>query len=146
MGTVNLLYALCNQTVTVYNVVNQQGQPPFYRRTVIKNGARMDFNRQWQQSKTGATGGTSFLLVIPQGADGKTFVQPAEYAQLIAPGAMYTLNKNDKVMLGEGPEINDPKTWGEFIPAKVDGLGIIMEVDPKAGLGGKIVHVEAGGK
>lgn len=129
---------LCNQTVTVYNVFANGGVKE-YRRTVI-NGAFMDFKRQWQESKTGSTAGSNCLLVIPQGADGKTFVMPVAYS-----GAenTYTLKKDDKVLLGAGPEITNATEWSKFIPSLVDFLVSVKSVDPKF-FNGEIVHVEAG--
>lgn len=129
----------CTQTITVYNAHKQSGAPA-YIRTVIR-GASMDFKRQWQENKTGTSGSTSCLLVIPQGADGKMFVMPIAFSGAVN---TYTLSKNDKVFLGEGPEISTVTKWGEFIPSKVDGLIVIASVDPKY-FEGELVHVEAGG-
>lgn len=130
---------LCNQTITVYNR-RESGGASTYKRTTIA-GASMDFKRQWQEGKTGPSASTSCLLVIPQDADGKTFVLPAAYSG--AEGT-YTLAKDDKVLLGEGPEIATSAQWAAFIPSKVDGLVSIASVDPKY-FNGELVHVEAGG-
>ena len=133
-----MTYGLCNQTVTVYNARSEQ-----YHKTVIR-GAHFDFNRVWRETKTGNVAETKFLLVIPQGADGKTYVLPLSFAALEDKKNKFTLADGDKVILGEGPDITTKEQWSAFIPSKVDGLVQIKNADPKF-LRGEIVHVEASG-
>lgn len=118
-----LNYSMCNQTVTTYRKMEENGNVT-YRRTVHKK-AFLDFKKTVSVDKLGATEATSFLLVIP-GSE-----------QAVYPG--------DKVILGDGPEIPSGEFWSkEFIPAKVNGLCVVKHADPKY-WNGKIVHTEAGG-
>jgi hypothetical protein len=48
------------------------------------------------------------------------------------------------VLHGEGPEIATREEWAAFIPAKVNGLGVVKYVDPKYWRG-FVVHTEGGG-
>ena len=74
--------------------------------------------------KTGSGEANSFLLVIP--------------------GADVPVAVGDKVLLGEGPEVNTRAEWSSLIPVKVPGLVVIKYVDPKY-WNGRVVHTEAGG-
>ncbi len=111
-------YSLCNQTVTVYH--QQDGK---YTRTVHTN-AFLDFKKTQNVDKTGKSESSSFLLVIP--------------------GSTQTVYPNDKVLLGEGPEIADRTAWAAFNPKEVPGLVVVKYADPKY-WSGKLVHTEAGG-
>lgn len=116
-------YRLCNQTVTVYRKVEENGAASFLRTVYEK--AFLDFKKTVSVDKLGATEATSFLLVIP-GSE-----------QAVYPG--------DKILLGNGPEIASGDFWvKEFIPSKVDGLVVAKYADPKY-WNGEIVHTEAGG-
>lgn len=86
-------YSLCNQTVTVYH----WDGAATYTRTVI-HGAFLDFKKTENGDKTGSSEVNSFLLVIP----GQT-----------VPWAV-----GDKVLLGEGPEVNSREGWGRADPCK----------------------------
>lgn len=112
-------YRLCSQTVTIYHWDGGNT----YTRTVIKN-AFMDFKKTQDVSKTGSTEVNSFLLVIP--------------------GETVPVSVEDKVMLGEGPEISSIEAWRSFVPSEVAGLVVVRYVDPKY-WNGVIVHTEAGG-
>ena len=126
-----MIYFLCNQTITVYSAKD-------YHETVI-HGAFMDFNRQWKENDTGMTGQSQCLVVIPQGADGKTFVPEHSFSSLLD---TYTISKNDKILLGEGTAITTKEEWSAFIPSKVDGLVVVQKVNPQRGLDGSLAHVE----
>ena len=116
-------YRQCNQTVTVYRKVEENGASNFLR-TVYKN-AFLDFKKTVSVDKLGATEATSFLLVIP--------------------GSEQTVYPGDKVFLGTGPEIPSGDYWAkEFIPSKVNGLVVVKYADPKY-WNGQIIHTEAGG-
>lgn len=116
-------YRMCNQTVTVYRKVTEDGSVG-YRRTVYEK-AFLDFKKTVSVDKLGATESTSFLLVIP--------------------GSEQAVYPEDKVFLGTGPEIPSGDYWTkEFIPAKVNGLVVVKYADPKY-WGDKLVHTEAGG-
>lgn len=112
-------YSKCHQTITIYR---QEAQGQYIRRVCC--WAFLDFLRREKVSKTGSTGESTFLLVIP----GEEV--------LVMPG--------DKVLLGEGPEITSREDWAAFIPAKVPGLVVVGYVEPKFWQG-KICHTEAGG-
>ena len=109
---------LCRQTVTVYR---KEGDK--YARKVYSK-AFLDFKKTQSVDKTGSTEANSFLLVVP-GASQAVFI-------------------DDKVLLGEGPEISTREEWAKFIPANVEGLVVVKYVDPKY-WGGQMVHTEAGG-
>ena len=57
-------------------------------------------------------------------------------------GVDYKLAAGDRVLLGEGADIAWAD-WGGFVPAEVDGLGVITYVLPLY-LRGGLHHVEAG--
>jgi hypothetical protein len=111
-------YRLCNQTVTVYHKEDDK----YTRKVYIK--AFLDHKKTQSVDKTGSKEDSSFLLVIP--------------------GDQQTVFIDDRVMLGEGPEITTREEWANFIPSKVDGLVVVSYADPKY-WNGKIVHTEAGG-
>lgn len=113
-------YRLCNQTVTIYH----WDGGTTYTRKVIKDGAFLDFKKTQNVDKTGSREVNSFLLVIP--------------------GSEVSVAVGDKVIRGEGPEINTREGWAAFIPAKVEGLVVVKYVDPKY-WHGTVVHTEAGG-
>lgn len=111
-------YFLCDQIVTVYR--EKDGK---IIRTVYER-AFLDFRKNLNVDKSGSWETNSFLLVIP-GEEQAVFV-------------------NDRVLLGEGPEITDAARWKSFLPSSVPGLVVVKFADPKY-LAGKLVHTEAGG-
>lgn len=116
-------YHMCNQTVTTYRKVEENGKTIFLKK--VHENAFLDFKKTVSVDKLGATEATSFLLVIP-GSN-----------QAVFPG--------DKVFLGSGPDIPSGDYWAkEFIPSKVDGLVVVKYADPKY-WNGEIVHTEAEG-
>ena len=112
------MYSMCNQKVTVYR--EKEG---CYIRTVFEN-AFFDFRKNLNVEKSGAWETNSFLLVIP--------------------GRAQAVFVNDRVMLGEGPEIMDAAAWKNFVPAHVPGLVVVKYADPKY-VGNELIHTEAGG-
>ena len=126
-------YSLCDQTVTVYH----QDAEKHVTRTVI-HGVYLDFKSSHTLEKTGGKTEHTFLLVIPQRSC--AFVPPGEYAG--TPGT-YTLTALDKVLLDEGPELEDT-AWASFLPARVNRLLIVRNIDPKY-YKGKLRHVEVSG-
>lgn len=135
-------YSKCNQTVTVYHV-DKTGGAIMYRKTIIA-GAFLDFRKNANVEKTGATESNAYLLVIPQGVGGKAFVLPQAYAALDDKTDKYTLEAGDKVLLGEGADIATSTDWAALLPSNTDGLVMVKYVDPKYWRG-EICHVEAGG-
>lgn len=111
-------YSKCNQTVTVYH---KDGET--YTKSVIAR-AFLDIKKVQSIDKTGSKETNGFLLVIPCDA------------QCVFVG--------DKVLLGEGPDIDTREAWAEFVPAKVAGLVVVQYVDQKYWQS-RMVHVEAGG-
>ena len=109
---------LCRQTVTVYR---KEGDS--YTRKVYPK-AFLDFKKTQSVDKTGSSEANSFLLVIP--------------------GPTQAVFVDDKVLLGEGPEITTREEWAAFSPTKVNGLVLVDYVDPKY-WNGQLVHTEAGG-
>lgn len=126
-------YSLCDQTVTVYH----QDAARHITRTVIR-GVHLDCKISHTLEQTGSKTQRSFLLVIPQ--QSCAYVPPGAYDG--TPGT-YTLAAPDKVLLGEGPEVADA-AWASFLPARIDGLLVVRQVDPKY-LYGRLCHVEASG-
>ncbi len=112
-------YGKCCQTVTIYR---QEG-PGQYSRQVCRQ-AFFEFRRRKELSKTGSVGESSFLLVLP--------------------GDSVSVRLGDKVLLGEGPEVNSREDWAAFIPAKVPGLVVVEYVEPRYWQG-KLCYIEAGG-
>lgn len=113
-------YRLCNQTVTIYRWDKNET----VTRQVIEKGAFLDFKKIQGIGKTGSTEVNSFLLVIPCSES--------------------PVAADDKVLLGDGPEITTTDEWRKLVPAVVPGLVVVKWVDPKYWKG-RMVHVEAGG-
>lgn len=111
-------YDLCDQTITVYHTDGKA-----YTRKVI-DGAFLDYRKTETTSNTGNREANGFLLVIP--------------------GDTVPVSVGDKVMMGEGPEVNTREQWATLIPSRVPGLVVVQYVDPKYWRG-QIVHTEAGG-
>lgn len=126
-------YSLCDQAVTVYH----QDAGKHVSRTVIR-GVHLDAKSSHTLDKAGSKTEHTFLLVIPQRSC--AFMPPGEYTG--NPGT-YTLAALDKVLPGEGPELADA-AWPSFLPARVPGLLIVRQIDPKY-YSGKLCHVEVSG-
>lgn len=111
-------YRLCDQVVTVYR---RQGDSVL-RRVFFK--AFLDQRRSRDLNRKGGTESNAFLLVIP-GDEQSVFI-------------------GDKVLPGEGPEIQGAQEWAAFIPANVPDLVVVSHAGVKRWQG-RIVHTEAGG-
>jgi hypothetical protein len=136
--------AACNQTVTLYNVY-RDGNDTRYHKTVFEQSAFLEMQRLWRERTIGTTADTSFLLVIPQGASGYTFVPFHAFEALPDKAGFFTLKDKDKAIQGVGPDILTSAEWVSFAPSKVDGLVVLQQVDIKMNLDGTVVHIEAGG-
>ena len=112
-------YVLCDQAVTVYH---RSGKDAITR--TVHASAFLDERKNLNVEKTGASEANAFLLVIP--------------------GSTQAVEVGDKVLRGEGPEIETDAAWAALVPAKVAGLVVVKYVDVKR-YGGQIVHTEAGG-
>lgn len=133
------LYALCNQTVTVYHLTGA-GADFGCTRTVMP--AFLDWQKNRTLDKTGSKETNSFLLVLPSGwRGGPVWVPPDEYT---GAAGTFTLAPQDKVQLGEGPEVTTREAWAALLPARTAGLVVVRQVDPKYWQG-KVCHVEGGG-
>lgn len=137
-------YGLCNQTITLYNVVSvgRDGRDKEYRRTVIK-GVFFDNSKNYNINKTGQTNANSFNCIIPQNADNKIYVPPLAYKQLGEITNQYTLNSQDRIVLGVCTKefsVNDT-SWASF---KADNMAVIRAIDEKY-YNGELVHLEVGG-
>ena len=116
---------LCCDTVTLYH---PDKATQTVRRTVLHRVV-------WQQGGRavpdvgGTRLGVAMLLVVPE----------TERTRF---GTGYKLAAGDRVLLGDGPEVAWAD-WGGFVPAEVDGLGVITYVLPLY-LRGGLHHVEAG--
>ena len=114
-------WPLCRQTVTLYHADPAAGT---VARTVLR-GVFLDTRRRCVPDDGGMHGATAFLLIIPH------------------TGQPYTLAPQDRLLEGEGPEI-DYAAWAGFVPAAVPGLCVVQYVDPKTAAGVPC-HLEAGG-
>ncbi|MBQ7345480.1 MAG: hypothetical protein IJW45_05400 [Oscillospiraceae bacterium] len=110
-------YGLCDMVVTVYH---REGDAVT---KVVHERAFFDQRRARKVDREGAAAASSFLLVIP--------------------GDTPAVQIGDKVMLGEGPEVQ-AEDWARFIPSLVPGLVVVSHVDVKYWRG-RPVHTEAGG-
>ena len=131
-------YRLCNQTVTLYHLEEQN---PFSCVRTVFRGAFFDAKRVAAVDKTGNRETNGFLLILPSGWGGRpvwsAFGEDGwEGRFVLAPG--------DKVFLGEGPQIQDRAGWAAFLPARVNGLVVVRDIDVKY-WDGAVCHVEAGG-
>lgn len=134
-------YKLCNQTITLYNIMSVD-RDKHYHRTVIK-GVFFDNSKNYNINKTGLTSGNSLICIIPQGAGGKKYIPPIAYSELSEITNQYTLNPQDRIVLGECSKeflLNDT-TWASF---RADNMVVIKNIDEKY-YHGELVHLEVGG-
>ncbi len=136
-------YSLCDQTVTIYHQIGA-GAAFCCTRTVFC-GAFFDWKKVQTVDKTGSREASSFLLVLPSGWDGRPWwMPPQEYDAAQSRSGCFTIAAKDKVVLGVGPEIKTREEWAALLPAKVSGLVIVQDVDPKYWQQ-RVTHVEVGG-
>jgi len=126
--------------VTIYHKENSDT----YHRVVIHH-ASLSFCKNSSLNKGHSTENIGFLLIVPQGADGFTFLLPHAYSKLVDKKGYYTISKQDKILLGEGGEIDSAKDWGGLIPSNYDGLVVAQNIDIKYWQG-KLCHIEVGGQ
>ena len=103
---------LYGQTVTVYHPVPMKKRVDRY---VLRNVFCQIGSREVPDA-AGAKSGAAMLLVVPETDVTRYRVD-------------YKLAAGDRVMLGEGPEV-EWAAWPSFVPAEVDGLGAITYVLP----------------
>ena len=151
---------LYGQTVTVYHPVAVKKRVD---RFVLRDVFCQLGSREMPDA-AGAKHGVAMLLVVPERTRGAASagggeaaagakVDAADQAAGAAAeasgdlremryGVDYKLAAGDRVLLGEGVDIAWDE-WGRFVPAEVDGLGVITYVLPLY-LRGGLHHVEAG--
>ncbi len=105
-------YSLCTMTVTVYHREGLTRQ--------VMEGVHYEWTREGAVSGPVSQGARQFLLVVPGGAD-------------IRPG--------DKVVLGEGPEI---ESWARLNIGSDETLGVVASVKQRY-FKGRLCHTEARG-
>ena len=148
---------LCGQTVTVYHPVAAKKRVDKFvlREVFCQLGSRE------VPDAAGAKHGAAMLLVVPERTRGAASagggeaaagakVDAVDQAAAEASGNLremrygvdYKLAAGDRVLLGEGADVAWAD-WGGFVPAEVDGLGVITYVLPLY-LRGGLHHVEAG--
>ena len=151
---------LCGQTVTVYHPVPAKKRVDRY---VLRDVFCQIGSREVPDA-AGAKSGAAMLLVVPERTRGAASAGGGEAAvgakvdaagqaagaaaeasgdlREMRYGVDYKLAAGDRVLLGEGGDIAWAD-WGGFVPAEVDGLGVITYVLPLY-LRGGLHHVEAG--
>ena len=131
-------YRLCNQTVTLYHLERQE---PFSCIRTVFQGAFFDAKKVAAVDNTGMRETNGFLLVLPSGWGGRpVWSAPGEDRR----EGCFALAPGDKVFLGEGPQISDRAEWSAFLPARVNGLVVVRDVDVKY-WENAVCHIEAGG-
>ena len=151
---------LYGQTVTVYHPVAVKKRVD---RFVLRDVFCQLGSREVPDA-AGAKHGAAMLLVVPERTRGAASAGGGEAAagakadaadqaagaaaeasgdlREMRYGVDYKLAAGDRVLLGEGAEVAWAD-WGGFVPAEVDGLGVITYVLPLY-LRGWLHHVEAG--
>ena len=158
---------LYGQTVTVYHPVAVKKRVDRF----VLHDVFCQLGSREVPDAAGAKHGAAMLLVVPErtrGAAAGAKVDAADQAAGAAAGAEmgaagqtagaaaeasgdlremrygvdYKLAAGDRVLLGEGADVTWDE-WGGFVPAEVDGLGVITYVLPLY-LRGGLHHVEAG--
>ena len=151
---------LYGQTVTVYHPVAVKKRVD---RFVLRDVFCQLGSREVPDA-AGAKHGAAMLLVVPERTRGAASAGGGEAAagakadaadqaagaaaeasgdlREMRYGVDYKLAAGDRVLLGEGADIAWDE-WGGFVPAEVDGLGVITYVLPLY-LRGGLHHVEAG--
>ena len=132
--------AACRQPVTLYNKAPGAN---LFTKTVFSASAFLESKKVSQEIRTGIAAVNPSLLVIPQGAGGYTYADPAAFDALADKTGFFTLRNGDKVIPGIGPDVVTPVEWAEL--SKISGAVTIAAVDVKRDLAGGIVHIEGGG-
>lgn len=135
-----------DDTVTVYNACEDGGLTKC-QRTVI-HGVSWSDTKNRNVNRTGEASTQSLLLIVPQGADGKTYIDPLTFTRA---ANTYTFKGGDKVVLGECAYVVAGETatalsasWNYLSNKNFDHLVIIKNIDVKR-FGGVVHHVEVGG-
>ena len=151
---------LYGQTVTVYHPVAVKKRVDRF----VLHDVFCQLGSREVPDAAGAKRGAAMLLVVPERTRGAASAGGGEAAvgakvdaadqiagdaaeasgdlREMRYGVDYKLAAGDRVLLGEGGEVAWAD-WGGFVPAEVDGLGVITYVLPLY-LRGGLHHVEAG--
>ncbi|WP_294853132.1 hypothetical protein [uncultured Gemmiger sp.] len=151
---------LYGQTVTVYHPVAVKKRVDRF----VLHDVFCQLGSREVPDAAGAKRGAAMLLVVPERTRGAANAGGGEAAagakadaadqaagaaaeasgdlREMRYGVDYKLAAGDRVLLGEGGDIAWAD-WGGFVPAEVDGLGVITYVLPLY-LRGGLHHVEAG--
>ena len=151
---------LYGQTVTVYHPVAVKKRVDRF----VLHDVFCQLGSREVPDAAGAKHGAAMLLVVPERTRGAASAGGGEAAvgakvdaagqaagaaaeasgdlREMRYGVDYKLAAGDRVLLGEGGDIAWAD-WGGFVPAEVDGLGVITYVLPLY-LRGGLHHVEAG--
>ena len=151
---------LYGQTVTVYHPVAVKKRVDRF----VLHDVFCQLGSREVPDAAGAKHGAAMLLVVPERTRGAASAGGGEAAagakadaadqaagaaaeasgdlREMRYGVDYKLAAGDRVLLGEGGEVAWAD-WGGFVPAEVDGLGVITYVLPLY-LRGGLHHVEAG--
>ena len=151
---------LYGQTVTVYHPVAVKKRVDRF----VLHDVFCQLGSREVPDAAGAKHGAAMLLVVPERTRGAASAGGGEAAAgakadaadqaagaaaeasgdlwEMRYGVDYKLAAGDRVLLGEGGDIAWAD-WGGFVPAEVDGLGVITYVLPLY-LRGGLHHVEAG--
>lgn len=130
-------YCFCTHTVTVYHAVFR---PEFSCRRTVLRGVYLDERDSGGADAIGSTGQRYCFLLAPCGGQWPLWRPGGEGAQ--PEENWFSLEPGDRVLPGEGPEIETADQWRAFVPAAVPGLAVIREAAAKR-LGGQVRHVEA---
>lgn len=130
-------YRFCTHTVTVYHAVFR---PELSCRRTVLRGVWLDERDSGGTDAIGATGQRYCFLLAPCGGQWPLWRPGGEGAQ--PEEDWFSLEPGDRVLPGEGPEIETADQWRAFVPAAVPGLAVIREVAAKR-LDGQVRHVEA---
>ena len=130
-------YRFCTHTVTVYHAVFR---PEFSCRRTVLRGVWLDERDSGGADAIGATGQRYCFLLAPCGGQWPLWRPGGEGAQ--PEEDWFSLEPGDRVLPGEGSEIETADQWRAFVPAAVPGLAVIREVAAKR-LDGQVRHVEA---
>lgn len=137
------------QTVTVYHPIPEKKRVV---RTVL-HGTVCQLGQRAVPDAAGAKAGAAMLLVLPGETTGTIYRDEAGQESAVGTavtngpqklryGADYRVTSGDRVLLGEGPAVAWAD-WPQFVPAEVDGMGVLTYVLPLY-LHGELHHVEAG--
>ena len=151
---------LYGQTVTVYHPVSVKKRVDRF----VLYDVFCQLGSREVPDAAGAKHGAAMLLVVPERTRGAASAGGGEAAagakadaadqaagaaaeasgdlREMRYGVDYKLAAGDRVLLGEGAEVTWDE-WSRFVPAEVDGLGVITYVLPLY-LRGGLHHVEAG--